>query len=50
MVIPDGIGSKCIRLSSTTLHTKLSMKGTINPAYKDAHNLLAATTDGYEAL
>ena len=37
-------------MTATALHSKLSMKGTIDLAYKDAHNILATTTDGYEVL
>ena len=46
-VIPDNINPESTRLSSTTLHTKMSMKGTIAPSYEDAHNLLTTMTDGY---
>ena len=49
-VVPDGMDSKCTLMTATALHSKLSMKGTIDLAYTDAHNILATTTDGYEVL
>ena len=49
-VVPDGMDPKSTQVSATTLHSKLSMKGTIADTYTDAHNLLATTTDGYEVL
>ena len=49
-VVSDGIDSKCALVTATALHSKLIMKGTIDSTYKDAHNILATATDGYEVL
>ena len=49
-VVPDGMDPKSTQVSANTLHSKLSMRGTISESYKDAHNIVTTMTDGYEAL
>ena len=42
--------SKSTLVTATDLHSKLIMKGIVNEYYKDTHDILVSTSDGYEVL
>ena len=46
-VVPDSMDPDCVSAMGTALHSKMSQVDTITEKYKDAHNLLETTTDGY---